>query len=244
MTDPVIHSSAWTGPPALDSSHHGAFTHRLGQASVTSDYERLVARRQPNPPLHPSLLLLGKALLLSPVFLWLGAVYAQFAVSDPLIVARFDWFIYWALGIAGGFVFLSKFPRGSSSRWVPTIVVAMVSASYALAIFYPYAAVSAHSTAIAATRERTFEVRRPPRCRGCSWRYVHQRADGSTVEGEDIGVAVPYGKTCTEVQRLEGDHGFAWVRVLERSPPPAHEVDWPIRREDCFSDKPVSSLRG
>jgi hypothetical protein len=46
------------------------------------------------------------------------------------------------------------------------------------------------------------------------------------------------------VQRLDGDHNFRWVRVLERSQGDGSNIAWPIRREDCFGNRPVSSLHG
>jgi len=53
-----------------------------------------------------------------------------------------------------------------------------------------------------------------------------------------------YWPVCTEVQRLQGDYGFVWIRVVDRSRPPVHEIAWPIRREDCFSNKPLATLKG
>jgi hypothetical protein len=59
-----------------------------------------------------------------------------------------------------------------------------------------------------------------------------------------IGAPLAYWPVCTEVQRLQGDYGFVWIRVVDRSPPPVHEIAWPIRREDCFSNKPLATLKG
>ena len=108
--------------------------------------------------------------------------------------------------------------------------------------WYTYTVLSSHTNARPSQPERTYELNE--RCgRHCNY-YVHQRADGTTIEGVQVGEAVPYGSTCTLVQRLEGDYGFSWIRVLDRSPPPRHEVIWPIRPADCFSDKPLATLRG
>src|SRR5207249_4874051 len=112
----------------------------------------------------------------------------------------------------------------------------------AAAVLYDYAAIASRRRVLPMAPERTYEIVRH-RSRLPDY-VVHQRVDGSTIEGENIGTAVPYGTTCAEVQRLQGEYGFAWVKVVGKSPPPEHEIAWPIRREDCFSNKPLSSLRG
>jgi len=117
-----------------------------------------------------------------------------------------------------------------------SLIVAMIASSFA----YGYGAFNSYREAVPSTRERTFEILvRKSR----SQYFVHQRADGGTVEGISYGPPLAYGSACALVERLNGDFGFSWVRVLDRSPPPEHEVIWPIRREDCFSDKPLATLR-
>jgi hypothetical protein len=121
-------------------------------------------------------------------------------------------------------------------------LAAALGATVGGACLYPYAALTSYAQAVPTLRERTFEIYRcHNRCRFGGY-FVHQRANGTTVEGEYAGRRLAYGR-CTTVQQLIGDYGFTWVRVIERSRSGGHEINWPIRREDCFSTKPMSSLR-
>jgi hypothetical protein len=48
---------------------------------------------------------------------------------------------------------------------------------------------------------------------------------------------------CFSVRQYKGPFGFSWIKVLETTPRPVDsELWWQIRREDCFSNKPLSSL--
>lgn len=48
---------------------------------------------------------------------------------------------------------------------------------------------------------------------------------------------------CFVSRKYVGPLGFSWMKVLETTPPPKNsELWWTIRREDCFSEKPLSSL--
>jgi len=73
-------------------------------------------------------------------------------------------------------------------------------------------------------------------------------ADGSSVE-------MPYfwrsqlnihrTGECFSVRQYRGPFGFSWIKVLETTPPPRNsELWWQFRREDCFSRKPLPTLRG
>jgi hypothetical protein len=42
---------------------------------------------------------------------------------------------------------------------------------------------------------------------------------------------------------LDGEYGFRWIRILDRSRAPSRgQLIWPVRREECFSDIPLSTL--
>jgi hypothetical protein len=107
------------------------------------------------------------------------------------------------------------------------------------ALMYGYAALDGYRGAVPGKPERAYEIT-VGRIKMPDY-VVHQRADGSTVEGTTWR-PVPYSSTCVEVERLQAPNGFMWIRVLDRSQPPAHEVAWPIRPEDCFSSKPLAAL--
>ena len=53
------------------------------------------------------------------------------------------------------------------------------------------------------------------------------------------------GRNCYAVRRVEGTRGFAWLRIVE-SPAPLRsgELNWPIPRDLCFSNAPLSTVRG
>ncbi len=238
MADP-IHSSSWTGDIPEP-------TYVAGQSSVTTDYQRLLRIRQAVAALPQEMIRLWRLsglLLLSPLALVAAYWVTQSTIpaasaqdfSGPLCV--------W--GLAAILLAASQL-RSRSLKFLALreggIAVAVL-ATVACAIFYVYAASMSYRGALPSATERTFEIFR---CHGsCKYHrgyFIHQRADGTTVEGEYAGPALPYGR-CALVQRLAGEHGFTWVRVLERSQA-GEQLNWPIRREDCFGNKPVSSLRG
>jgi len=104
----------------------------------------------------------------------------------------------------------------------------------------------AHANATASTPERTLEIgeyQKSVSSRRSRLVFLHQRADGRLMEG-GRRKPLPYAPNCALAQRLTGQYGFAWVKVIERSPPPEHQIAWPIRREDCFSNKPIATLIG
>jgi hypothetical protein len=143
---------------------------------------------------------------------------------------------------------LAFWQLSSKSRWAVGLRRAALAAAVVVtvggAFVYGYSAITSHAQAIPSPRERAFEIYRcHGRCRFGGY-FIHQRANGTTIEGENVGAPIAYGTTCTIVQRSDGDYGFSWVRVLERSRPAGHDLQWSIRREDCFSDRPLSSLTG
>jgi hypothetical protein len=182
-------------------------------------------------------------LLLSPITLAIGYWVTRFAIRDPFGQDFSALLCLWGLlaVVTGSWQLLSKSPRLIPLRQV-ALAAALVATAGA-ALLYPYVAIAAYAHATPFARERTFEIFRcHGRCRYSGGYFVHQRADGTTVEGEYAGPPLPYGR-CATVQRLSGDYGFSWVRVVERSQA-GGQLNWPIRREDCFGTKPVSSLKG
>jgi hypothetical protein len=182
-------------------------------------------------------------LLLSPITLALGYWVTRFAIRDPFGQDFIGPLCLWgSLAVLTGFWQLGS----KSQQLLPLRQLALAAALVAtlgVASLYPYAAITAYAQATPSARERTFEIYRcHGRCRYTGGYFVHQRADGTTVEGEYVGPPLAYGR-CALVQRFSGNYGFSWVRVLERSQA-GEQLNWPIRREDCFGTKPVSSLKG
>ena len=234
MEEPVIHSSAWTGP--WDS----------GRRTVTADATWAKAReelyRLP-PEVRKFLQMTWLVLIGTEATLWLISLVTRSAIQEQTISNSPDWLIG-----AGAFAAVATIGQlgAKTARFLwlrKAILFVAAVGGIGAAIWYSTTMLVARRYAVASAPERTFEYYV---CRGrnCSGGYfLHQRRDGSTVEGEAVGALPPFHNTCAEVQRLDGDRGFSWVRVNDRSPP-AREIQWPIRAEDCFSNKPLASLKG
>jgi len=239
-----IDSRAWTGDISDPALQHGQFTYQTGQPALTSDYARLVIaqrRAEAKPPEVYPLIFLSAWLLLAPVLLFGAWLVQRMLIDDVALNDNAIWLYAWgfsaiAISIVG--------MRSSTTRLLPLRKVVMATALLATVLFsgsYVVLALAAHANLVVSAPERTFEVTRS--CGRQCVETVHQRADGSTVEGRWVGPPLPYGR-CAFVQRLDGDHNFRWVRVLERSQGDGNNIAWPIRREDCFGNRPVSSLHG
>ena len=247
MTDPV-YSSKWTGPveDGLQRKHPGAFTHAAGQHSITNDYFHLMeSERAANaiPPAVGGVMRLGWMLLFSPAALWLGWLIVDLVTPDIMVGDNRAPLMLWGLAA----VALGAWQARSRSRYLIALRKAVLSvgivATVAAAVVYSYLGISAHGEARASIPERSFELVKTSGRRIKSTTVWHQRADGTTVEGSRKGRPLPYSRTCALVQSLDGPHGFSWVRVLERSRAARRgQLDWPVRREDCFSNIPLSSL--
>lgn len=238
MSDP-IHSSSWTGDA-------GEPTNAAGAISATSDFERRILRPEQQLDDSPELRQLRRTaalLVVSPLALWIAYWFAHSVIPDAFANDYSGPLALWTYLAIGVGVWQFQSGRGRALRARRAALAAGLGATLGGAVLYGYAASTSYARALPSARERTFEIYRcSGRCRFGGY-FVHQRADGSTVEGEYAGRPLAYGTSCALVQRYDGEYGFSWVRVLDRSPPPEHEVIWPIRREDCFSAKPLASLR-
>lgn len=212
----------------------------------TTEFERMRAQPLPKPqPLTGSqkqwLRLIGAACF-SLLFLWGANLFVHGAVKDAFWADNASWLIWWGGGVI--IVIARELIAGVPSRpLLRSIVPALVIVATAgFSLWYAVAALSAHARASASRPERTFEL-----TLGCGKNciyQVHQRPDGTTIEGIDVGGPVEEAYSCTIAQRLDGDRGFSWIRVIERSPPPPSEIAWPIRRQLCFSNIPLAEVKG
>ena len=246
MPDP-IHSSSWTGPLEEHSSiQHGAFTYGPGEPVFTSDYQRLLRTRKTPPPLPPGaqqVIRLNLVILFwTPASLLLAWLFLRYAIRDTFLHDNLLWLVGWGVVAIGALFTPFGFQSSDGLFLRRAFVVVMLAATTAFSVAYVKLGLDAHALATVSVPQRTYELRMS--CgRRCS-EIVHQRADGTLLEGGSKYSPVPYGSTCTLVQRLDGDYGFSWVRVLERSQRSSAEIIWPIGREDCFGSKPISSLHG
>ena len=173
--------------------------------------------------------------------LWLAWLALRGLIHDAIVQDNFLWLIAWGLG-AIALALLQLVSRSLFAIAVrKMLLVGAVLSTAIFSIAYVYLGIQSHSQASASAPERTYEMRR--RCgRHCTY-AIPQRANGTTLEGTDSGRPVQYGSSCVLAQRLDGTRGFSWIRVLERSRAPGRgQLAWPIRREQCFSDLPLSSL--
>jgi len=237
--------------PSHSSDCTGDLTYKVGASSVSSDYEMLRAQatrelqRRKVPPeianaIRRTVQLALVVLLVSPLSLWFAWLFVRSATGDLMLrdnsYVLFGWGVL-AVGLAV-LILISGQGRGMFGLRKAGLTVVLL-ATIAFSIGYAQRALQAHAHAIASVPDRSFVLssRR-------SSTTVHQRADGTIIETGERAPPVPYGYHCEVVQRLDGDFGFMWIRVLVRSQRPSREVAFPIRREDCFGNKPVSTLHG
>lgn len=238
-------STKWTGPWKAIRPHRGIFTHAPGAHGYATDYQRIFeARRAAEaiPGEVRGVMGLGALLLFgSPLILWIAWQVLRWSSSSIIVADNRDVLVAWGLAMIalGLWQVLSRSPRLVLLR--KAILLLALVATFAVAAAYLYAGIDARRNARASAPERTYVLARS--CgRGCVT-AVHQRADGTTVEGIDMGPPVEFARICSLVQRLDGAYGFSWVRVLQRTRAPrGGELPWPIRREECFSAIPLSEL--
>lgn len=249
MNDPTD-SSKWTGPSSMAAPRRrGALVHRYGEHQVSTDFARIAAQADAElkakewPPELRGVLGRAWLLLASPLLLVVASQIAHSTGNDLIADDNKAYLFAWAFGVAA----LALSQMVSRSRMLvearKAILVSAIIATFGVAGGYVYLAEQSRQGAVASPPTRTFEFVRTSG-RGILRRteYIHQRADGSLLGG-GRWAPEPYAKTCALVQRLEGAYGFSWVRVRERSLPPRRTgVHWPVRREECFSDIPLSSL--
>jgi hypothetical protein len=242
-----ISSSDWTGPVG-EGQRRGVFTHHVGDHAITSDFQRILEAQHAATAIPPELRSIKRRaalLLVAPALLWLAWHLVAWATRDQLVHDNSQ------VLVTGGLAVMALAAWQLQSR--STVLIALrrlfvsilTIATVTLAIAYTYFGIDAHAQAISSTPERTFERyevlgRKAPFRKVIVW---HPREDGSTIQGIRMHAPLAYSNVCALVQRLDGPHGFSWVRVLDRSRPPGRgQLSWPIRREECFSDIPLSSL--
>lgn len=242
-------SAAWTGP--LDEIkprvRYHAFTHGRGEPSITSTYARLAEIERIRaliPGELRSVLKLAGWLLISPVCLWVGNMILTAASNDWRVADRSDDLFLWGVGmlLIAGWQLTARSLRLLNLRRL--LLALAIVATIGLAVGNVYLGLRSLSEARASAPERTY-VSLFTNGKGPfqTTTATFQRADGSFVDGQPATTPVDYGRTCALVQRLDGPDGYKWVRVREWSRSPGSgELAWPIRREECFSNIPLSTL--
>jgi len=241
-----ISSSDWTGP--VDAGvRRGAFTHRIGEYGGTTDYARL-NHQEPftlaPPPELRGVLRLAVALFLSPLLLvaaWFGGEWGVqgMVISDPS-----GFLLLWGWSIAA-FSFWQLISRSLHLILVRTFLLGLlIVATIGIAIGYVVVAQRAYAAAAVGDTQRVFRYVAGSKKTmfGRSAIFRHQRADGTDLEGASKWPHLEHGQ-CITAEPVKGPYGFRWLRVIEQVPPQrAGQLSWPVRREDCFSDKPLADL--
>lgn len=251
MSDP-IDSSRWTGPPESMAAPRtrGAFVHRYGEHQVSTDFARIAAaqadaerRSKEIPPELRGIIGRAWSLLLSPLLLILAWIVVQMSIRDQIGQDNKAYLFACGFGVAA-LALHQITSRSLRLVWARrALLVVAIVATFSVAIGYVFIAATSWRNAVASAPERTYELYRSTgRGRMRATEVTHQRANGTLLEG-GYRAPVRYAYACTLAQRLTGDYGFTWVRVLERSRSRARtELYWPIRREECFRGTPLSSL--
>ena len=244
MSEPIS-SKGWTGDTDAAIAER-RLAARPGDRVYVNDFDRIAdPERLPSevPAELKWLLRLALIALVSPLFLFCAWLAVQMTTREVIGQDNRAYLMAWSFAVAA--LALAQIMSRS------TVLIGLRKALTVLAIAatvtasggYIYLASRSKATALASRPERTFELYRSVGSR--SFRRTeatHQRADGSLLEG---GYRPPasWAYACTLAQRLTGDYGFTWVRVLERSRSRERgELYWPIRREECFSDAPLTLL--
>lgn len=241
-----ISSSDWTGPTDK-TVRRGAFTHRIGDFGGTADYAWLNSKEpftMAPPPELRGVLRLAAILLLSPLLLAAARIAGELGVRGTVISDASGYLLLWSCLIVGIALWqvVSRSLRAISLRIL--FLASFLVATVGIAIGYVIIAQRAYLGATAGESQRVLQYHAGSKRTlfGRSAIYRHQRADGTDLEGVSKRAPMPYGR-CITVQTIKGEYGFEWLRLVEQMPPSRPgQLGWPVRREDCFSDKPLSTL--
>lgn len=150
----------------------------------------------------------------------------------------------WAFGYASipGFLVLMWAARHELPPFAVRLCCIIAGLLFTLAFILPPLTVCSYLHAEIGPRHRMQLVRPNNGVDGA----VFALDDGSYVEAQFYWRSqrsIARNGECFSVRRLTGPFGFSWMKVLETTPRPRHgELWWTIPREDCFSNKPLSSL--
>ena len=238
MTDP-INSSAWTGPPEsmVAPGRLPTITHAVGQHHFASDYQRLTVAQAPFEQIPAEVTgarILAGVLFLSPIALWLTHWALAAATTGLTVHDNAHILIMASLSAVGLSVLLFKISSRTLIRARKALAVLGTAAILALSAAYLYFGAKAYAGAEISPSERAFLVSKKDL-------VDFELADGSLLIGRDRAPPRASGN-CVSVVVLKGSHGFSWVRVVEAVPRQRHQLFWPVRREDCFSEKPLASF--
>lgn len=248
MVTKRISSSDWTGPTD-EEVQRGAFIHRIGDFGGTTDYGWL-NRKDPIsfalPPELRGVIRLALILLLSPLVLVAGWLTGGLGIRDMVASEPSGLLLLWGCLIVA-LAFWQLIARSLHLILVRTFLLGLlIAATAGISIGYAYVAQRVYAEAVAGKPERVFRYvagSKRTMSRKRSPIFRHQRADGTDLEGASRRPPLDYGQ-CITAQPIRGRFGFRWLRVTEQMPPHRPgQLSWPVRREDCFSNKRLAELQ-
>ena len=183
-------------------------------------------------------------LFFSPFVLLVGWFASQAGIGD-MVVSTPGWILgLWALIL----IAIALWQMTSTSKRLIelrlTLLGLLIGTAVGGAAGYAWIAQTAHTEARAGQSQRAFiYLAESSKLRGLiPAEFGFQLADGSNLTPGRKRKRFDYGQ-CVTAQLLTGPHGFRWVRITESAPPPRPgQLHWPLRREDCFSGKPLSEV--
>jgi hypothetical protein len=219
-------------------------THLAGQHGRSTQYERaILAERRASASRATFTIMQVTALCVLPlaVIPWAANKIVVSIIGEPLVSFHIN--VSGMLSIATAafalWQFLTKSERAPNLRkW---LLVGYAGCAVAFSVTTSIAMWRSWSQAVAEPPQRAFEY--AERCgKGCR-RPVYQARNGRIIGTDELKPLPPYGPACVSVSEVVGSRGLRWARVVERSRRMERgQLYWPIRREDCFSDKPLASL--
>lgn len=245
----MIHSIGWTGSSVEQALPGRATPSYAATALPVTPYYQQIERRAFLASLAPGAFGVMRwqifALFAGPQSLWLALAFTRTVIRDYSISLNSNWLIQAAIVSAGLTAMQMAMPVRRSVVLRKAAAIAVLLATFTFAFWYSKTALEAHAAAHYSQPERIFLLAGyEGSARSRKLVYYFQRSNGTMVDGSPSRPPPASGAICGEVQRLDGKYGFSWVRLRDRSRPPEHEITWPIRATDCFSDKPLSSLQG
>lgn len=228
----------------LDRRQFGAPTYATGQHSGSLENPRLIDGTKPRLAPSPELIRArpyARFLLCSPLLLWLSHVALVGSIDAELVEFPFGLLSLAGVAAIAFALWQTRATMRSGGPLHRTKLAVAGAAMVGLAIGYPIIGLQAYGAALMTQPERVL-VSYENCGRRCT-RAIYQRVDGSLIWWAEKRPLPAYAPACASVQTLTGNHGFTWVRVRERSRPPARgQLLWPVRASDCFSDTPLSEL--
>jgi hypothetical protein len=173
---------------------------------------------------------------------WLAGKVLEHSIREPMVEAPGGGGI-WVVGLLT--LGIAAWQLTSKSEAVITLrkwlLIALMVGTAMLSGGYVHMGLRAYADAVVGPPARAFETME--RCGRRCWKPVYQRADGELIGERESRPLREHAPSCVLAQDLVGRAGFRWMRVLERSrQPDSGQLAWPVRREECFSEIPLSAL--